>query len=133
MVVYLKQQHVEEMITHAREEVPLEACGILAGKKNRIVEVYRARNADCSAVTYRLDPEEQYRIFVDIEKKGLDISGIYHSHPSSPPIPSGIDLQKAYYPQATYFIVSLADPADPQIRAFRIVEDRVLEERIAVV
>lgn len=132
MIVYLKQQHAEEMISHAREAAPLEACGILGGKKNCMMELYRATNADCSPVSYRLDPQEQYRIFMDIEEKGLSVTGIYHSHANSPAIPSGIDLEQAYYPEATYFIVSLADPAHPQIKAFKIEEGEITEQEITL-
>jgi len=132
-VVYLKKLHLAEMIAHAREEAPLEACGILAGKGGRVVTLYRARNADCSPVSYRLEPEEQYRIFTDIEENGWDILGIYHSHPTHPAVPSGIDLKQAYYPEAVYFVVSLADPLEPRVRAFRIVEGEITEEQIAVV
>lgn len=132
-VVDLKKKHLAQMIAHARDEAPLEACGILAGKQDRVVEVYRARNADCSPISYRLDPEEQYRIFLDIEDKGLDILGIYHSHPTSPAVPSNADLKQAYYPEATYFVVSLADPAEAQVRAFRIADGEVTEEEMVVV
>ncbi len=128
-MAYLKKQHLAEMIAHAREEAPLEACGILAGKEDRVVRVYRARNADRSRVSYRLEPEEQYRIFIDIEEKGWDILGIYHSHPTSPAIPSGIDLKQAQYPEAVYFVVSLADPVKPQVRAFKIIEGESLRRR----
>lgn len=131
-MVYLKKQHLAEMIAHAREEAPLEACGILAGTEDHVVKLYRARNADCSPVSYRLQPEEQYRIFMDVEEKGWDILGIYHSHPTSAAVPSGIDLKQAYYPEAVYFVVSLADPVKPHVRAFRIVEGEITEEEIGI-
>ncbi len=129
----LKKQHLEEMIAHARVEMPLEACGILAGRNGCAVRLYRASNADRSCVSYRLEPEEQYRIFMDIEKEGLEMLGIYHSHPTSPAVPSETDLKQAYYPEAIYLVVSLADPELPQVRAFRIVDDEVTEEEITVV
>jgi len=131
--VYVKEQHLAEMIDHAREEAPVEACGILAGKEGRVVEVHRARNADCSPTSYRLDPEEQYRIFVDIEDKGLDIVGIYHSHPASPAVPSSVDLEQAYYPEAIYLVISLVDPVKPEVRAFTIANGEISEKEILTV
>lgn len=131
-MVYLKRQHLAEMIAHSREQAPLEACGILAGKQGRVVKLYRARNADRSPVSYRLEPEEQYRVFKDIEERALDIVGIYHSHPTSPPVPSAIDLEQAYYPEAIYFVVSLADPVKPKAKAFRIVDGETTEEEITL-
>ena len=131
-MVYLKKQHLTEMVTHAQEDAPLEACGVVAGKEGRALKLYRARNADHSPVSYRLEPEEQYRIFRDIEENGWDILGIYHSHPDSPPVPSAVDLGQAYYPDAVYFVVSLEDPSDPQVRAFRIIESESTEEEMRV-
>lgn len=131
-MVYIEERHLAEMIAHAREEAPLEACGILAGIEGKVLKLYRAKNADRSPVSYRLEPEEQYRIFMDIEEKVWDILGIYHSHPTSPAFPSGRDLKQAYYPEAIYFVVSLADPAKPEVRAFRIIEGEITEEEIAV-
>jgi proteasome lid subunit RPN8/RPN11 len=131
-MVHLKEQDVTEMIHHAQEEAPLEACGILAGSPGRVAKLYRATNADHSPVSYRLQPEEQYRIFRAIERQGWDIVGIYHSHPASPALPSDVDLEKAYYPEALYFVVSLADPAQPRVRAFRIAEGKSAEEKIEI-
>ncbi len=131
-MIYLKKQHLQEMIAHAHEEAPLEACGILAGKDGRVVKLFHARNADRSPVSYRLEPEEQYRIFVELEERGWDILGIYHSHPSGPAFPSAIDLKQAFYPEAVYVVVSLADPAEPKVRAFRLFDGDIREEQLAV-
>lgn len=51
MKVALPQQIAGEMIAHAQEEAPIEACGILAAKDGRITKLYRTRNADQSPVT----------------------------------------------------------------------------------
>ncbi len=89
-------------------------------------------NADHSPVTYRLDPEEQFRAFTEIEDKGWELLAIYHSHSHSPAYPSATDLELAFYPDALYLIISLADRDRPTIRAFRIVEGMVEEERVEI-
>ncbi|NIN95959.1 MAG: hypothetical protein GTO49_13495, partial [Anaerolineae bacterium] len=48
---------------------------------------YQMTNADHSPVTYRLDPEEQYRAFTEIEEEGWELLAIYHSHSHSPAYP----------------------------------------------
>lgn len=98
-----------------------------------MLRIYRARNAQRSPASYSLDPEEQYRIFRDIEDRGLELVGIYHSHPSSPATPSDTDIEQAYYPEVSYVLISLADPDEPQVRAFRITEEGVAEEDMLVV
>jgi proteasome lid subunit RPN8/RPN11 len=129
----IERKHLSEIMSHAREEAPREACGILAGRDGRVFRLYRARNADPSPTSYRLEPKQQYRIFKDIEDRGLELVAIYHSHPSSPPTPSDKDIKQAYYPEASYLVVSLTDPLEPQVRAFRITEDGAVEEDMAVI
>jgi proteasome lid subunit RPN8/RPN11 len=129
----IERKHLSEIISHAREEVPREACGILAGRDGRVLRLYRARNADHSPTSYSLEREQQYRILKDIEDRGLELVAIYHSHPSSPATPSDKDIEQAYYPEACYLVVSLKDPLEPQIRAFRVTEHGAVEEDMAVI
>jgi proteasome lid subunit RPN8/RPN11 len=129
----IERKHLSEMISHARDEAPREACGLLAGRDGRVLRIYRIRNADRSTTSYRLDPDQQFRAFKDIENRGLELLGIYHSHPSSPATPSDKDMEQAYYPEVAYILISLADPAEAQVRAFRINAEGVTEEDLAVI
>jgi proteasome lid subunit RPN8/RPN11 len=51
-----------------------------------------------------MEPEEQVRIFLSLEKLGWDLLAIYHSHPSGPDHPSSTDLAEAAYPESVYLI-----------------------------
>jgi len=132
MALHLTEDQVEEMIRHAQREYPNEACGLLAGRDSRVEKVYQMTNAEHSPVTYRLDPEEQFRAFMEIEEAGWELLAIYHSHSHSPAYPSATDLELAFYPDSLYLIISLADRDQPIIRAFRIVEGVVEEERVEI-
>ena len=140
MALHLTNKQAEEMIQHALAEYPNEACGLLAGKAcpeqgrrdRRVEKVYQMTNAEHSPVTYRLDPEEQYRAFVEIEEEGRERLAIYHSHSHSPAYPSATDLELAFYPDSLYVIISLADRDQPTIRAFRIIEGMIEEERMEI-
>ena len=140
MVLHLTNEQIEEMIQHALAEYPNEACGLLAGKAcpeqgrrdGRVEKVYQMTNADHSPVTYRLDPEEQYHAFMEIEEEGRELLAIYHSHSHSPAYPSATDLELAFYPDSLYVIISLADRDQPTIRAFRIIEGMIEEERMEI-
>ena len=79
------------------EQVPLEACGLLAGKKDSVEVVLEVHNAAQSPVRFRMDPQEQYDAFMWIESNGMDLIGIYHSHPSGPDTVSATDLDEAAY------------------------------------
>ncbi|HEY3209858.1 MAG TPA: M67 family metallopeptidase [Actinomycetota bacterium] len=122
----------EAMIAHAREEVPNEACGLLAGPEGRAEHVFRMQNADKSPMTYRLDSTEQLRVFNEIEEKGWEIAAIYHSHTHTQAYPSETDRSQAFYPDAHYILVSLADP-DPVVRAFTILDGVIEEQELRIV
>ncbi len=123
----------KEIVEHGLREFPNEACGLLAGRDGQAVRFYPMRNADASPVTYRLDPREQLRVFEELEREGLELFGIVHSHTHSEPYPSETDRRQAFYPESLYLILGLADRERPVLRAFRIVEGEVTEEELRIV
>ena len=96
-----------EIVAHARDEYPHEACGLLGGREGRVERVYALPNAEHSPVCYMADPEAQLRAMLEIEDRGWEIVAFYHSHPSSPAYPSPTDLEMAFYPEALSLIISL--------------------------
>ena len=90
------------------------------------------RNADVSPATYRLDPQEQFRVFEDLDAEGQDVWGIFHSHTHSEAYPSETDRRQAFYPEARYLIVSLEDRDDPVLRGFRIPDGEIEEEEVVL-
>ena len=124
----------EEMIQHARAGAPEEVCGIVAGINGRFVRVYPARNvAENPVVTYQMDPQDQLRIFKEVDQQGWEVVGIYHSHPASPAYPSPTDIRQAYYPDAVYFIASLMHPDRPVLRAFRLDQEKQAIEELDLI
>ncbi len=107
---------------------------MLAGVAGRVTRILPAANvAENPAVEYLMDPHDQLRHFRTIEEQGLELLGIYHSHPTSPAYPSLTDLSMACYPEAVYVIVSLMKSDAPTLRAFRIVDREVSEVGFRVV
>jgi [CysO sulfur-carrier protein]-S-L-cysteine hydrolase len=121
----------DEMIAHARAEAPNECCGMVASRDGEAVTVYRAENAAASPLRYEIDGAEQYRIQMAIDEADLDLGAIYHSHTRSAPYPSQTDINLAFYPDALYVIVGLAD-GDPEVRAFTIRDGQVAEAELVV-
>jgi proteasome lid subunit RPN8/RPN11 len=121
---------LDEMIAHAMAGRPNEACGMLAGKGDRATKVYPATNAEASPVRYLMEPKDQLHIMQDMEDHDWDLLGIFHSHTHTAAYPSQTDVSLAYYPDALYIIVSLADEAHPVVRAFHILDGRIREEPI---
>jgi proteasome lid subunit RPN8/RPN11 len=121
----------DEMVAHARAGLPNEACGILAGLDGRVERFFPAEPDEPSPYYYRIESRDQIRIMNEIDAAGLDLLGIYHSHTSSPAYPSRTDAEQAFWPDAVYVIVSLAD-ADPVVRGYRMHDMTVTEETLRV-
>jgi proteasome lid subunit RPN8/RPN11 len=96
-VLKLKNEHWRAMRRHVSSQAPLEACGLLAGRQDSVESVLRVRNADQSPVRFRMDAQEQYQAFEWIDAHGLDLVGIFHSHPSGPETASPTDIAEAAY------------------------------------
>lgn len=85
-----------------------EACGMLGGRLEG--NAYETRlvipttNTLHSPIRYQIEPQEQLAAFLTFEAQGLELVGIYHSHPQGPPYPSATDIAEAYYPEVIYLI-----------------------------
>jgi [CysO sulfur-carrier protein]-S-L-cysteine hydrolase len=109
-----------DMLDHARQDAPLECCGLLLGVDGRVEESVRTRNVRASRTAYLIDPAEHLAVMKRVRAEGRAVLGAYHSHPRSPAVPSPTDLNEAHYEEFLYVIVSLADPAAPDIRGYRL-------------
>ena len=111
--VIIKKQDVEEMISYAREKLPQEACGLIAGSDygdERVIEkVYYLTNIDASNEHFSLEPKEQLQAVKDMRARGLKPIGNWHSHPESPSRPSQEDKRLAYDSKASYLFLSLME------------------------
>ncbi len=120
-----------QMLEHARRDGHEECCGVLAGRDGAITRAFAATNAAANPVTgYEIAPKELFRLMREIRAAGLELLGIYHSHPASENQPSPRDVELAFYPDAAYFIVSPLIGAARPVRAFRIRDGRVTELEI---
>ena len=93
----LSQAQIDEMIRHVQEQVPLEACGLLAGKNGRVERVILIRNQAQSPVRFVMDPYQQLEALEWIESHALELVGIFHSHPAGPETVSPTDIAEAAY------------------------------------
>lgn len=128
----IARQYVEALFEHSRREYPNEACGLLATKDGIVVRFYPVENADASPVHYRMEPNQQLRAMLEIDDRGWDVGAIYHSHTHTRAYPSQTDVGLAVYPDTLYVIVSLADPANPEIRGFAIANGEIRERPLTI-
>lgn len=128
----VKRELFVQIVKHCKEELPDEACGILAGKGSSVEKAYEMVNADKSPENFIMDPAEQLKVMKELRNLGLEMVGIYHSHVASEAYPSARDIELAFYPEARYCIVTLKDKDNPRMRAFRIKEGKISEEEVSI-
>jgi len=92
----LSSKHIEELKKFAIDSLPLESCALMLGKINDdnaiVSKVVFTKNADKSKTTFSIDPNELLNVYKEAESSGLDIVGIFHSHPA-PAKPSALDAK----------------------------------------
>jgi len=113
----------DEIVQYAKEHLPEEACGLVAGEINgnerTIKKVYFLENIDHAEDHFSLNPQEQLACVKDMRANGYKAIGNWHSHPSSPSRPSVEDIKLAYDKNASYMILSFLTKA-PVINSFHI-------------
>jgi proteasome lid subunit RPN8/RPN11 len=123
VVARLPQEFIDRMVAHAREDAPIECCGLLAATDGVVTALFRARNVEASPYRFSVDPLETRRIEEAMDEAGADLAGFYHSHTGSPAIPSPTDIRQmgAFFgPPYVHFVIGLADPENPEVRVWHI-------------
>lgn len=125
------ESDVVKIFEQGEREAPLEACGYLAGKDNVVTKVFPMVNIDKSEEHFTFAPAEQFRVMRKARNEGLDILGVYHTHPNSAARPSAEDIKLAYDASVVYVIASLL-PGLKAFKAYKISKGEVKEELLMV-
>ena len=115
------------LIEHARDEAPLECCGLLAGAGDLIDEYVRTSNVRASAVAYEIDPREHISAMKNLRTRGRSVLGAYHSHPRTPARPSPTDVAEAHYETDFLYVIVSLEREPPEVRAYRLERDAMIE------
>jgi proteasome lid subunit RPN8/RPN11 len=125
----------EEMLEQARHEYPNECCGLFAGSIFTIADSltvgnverrYPLRNAAASPVEYLSDDRAMFEAVRDMRRLGLEVLAVYHSHPTSPPVPSRTDRERNYSEEVVNLIISLQS-AQPEVRGWWLTAENYRE------
>lgn len=114
---------------------PHEACGLLIGARDargaRVEEVTSARNLNTERAhdRYRLDPDDFVRADGRAAESGLDVIGVWHSHPDHPARPSVTDRDAAWA-DYSYVIVSVSKGRAIDVTSWTLAGDQFKEERL---
>lgn len=113
-----------QVLDHLRAALPAEGCGLLACPESAegnlaISHIIPGRNTLMSPTRFRMDGAEVVAAFRFMREKGLRLAAIFHSHPTTAPTLSAIDVREANFPDAAIVIVSFAR-SSPEAQAWRV-------------
>lgn len=134
----IPQSIIDEMVAHAREDLPDECCGMVHAREGVPTAVHRVKNDAASPYRYEMNPLQMMRLERARDESGETLFAIYHSHVASPARPSPTDVRMAFFPpgeveqepmfpETYYILVSLAQEP-PDVRAYHIRRGGVIEE-----
>ena len=133
MISSLELSHtlLQDLITYVDQHLPLEACGVLAGKEARAEKMIGVLNQAQSPVRFVMDPYEQLHAFDWIDSHGLDLVGIFHSHPTGPETVSATDILEAAY--AVVHVILSRTGTQWKARGFWIENGKVSEVALQII
>ena len=114
---------------HGEADYPAEACGVIGGAleadRKVVVQVVPLVNqrTDSARNRYLIDPASFRRAQEKLERDGLDVIGVYHSHPDHPPAPSAFDREHAW-PWLSYVIVGVGRGRAGEMKSWVLKDDR---------
>ena len=131
--LHISRALLDAVIAHARAEVPNECCGLLAGSNDgRATRQFPIRNDLASPTEYLTNARDLLDAMKAARAEGIEVLAIYHSHPTSEPIPSKTDLANNTWGEtAMHVIVGLAG-TEVSVRGWWLGEKDFQEAEIVV-
>jgi proteasome lid subunit RPN8/RPN11 len=130
MTLEIDGQSLREIQTHGEASYPEESAGLLLGihegETRRVTAIYKlenAREAFARNNRYLLTPQDYARGEQAAERLGLEVLGVFHSHPDHPSQPSEFDREWAM-PWFSYIITSIDQGRATSSRSWQLQEDR---------
>ena len=130
MKIRVQEECQRIMNAHAESAFPEECCGFMLGTEEEngarhITEVYKIENTkdENRERRYLIEPTAQLKAERYARESGLDVLGVYHSHPNHPSQAREFDRQYAM-PFWSYFIISWMEGKTAQIQSWRLKDDR---------
>jgi len=130
VTLHLAAADLEAMRRQAEAAYPHETCGLLGGvwidggakRVERLIPVPNART-DSARNRYLIEPDDVRRAAAELERAGLEVIGVYHSHPDHPARPSEFDREHAW-PRLSYVIVQVRGGRAGEASSWVLADDR---------
>lgn len=131
MLILTNELH-EAIKAHGAASYPYEGCGLLLGEasegRNIVTDIRPLPNVwpveEEKPERFRIAEEDWRDVELEAMDAGLDVIGIFHSHPDHPPVASPRDLSWASWPGYSYLITQVVGGRPATSRSWQLAEDR---------
>lgn len=132
LMLKIQEELRERIKAHGAASYPYEGCGLLLGHsddgQNVVTDIFPVENRwEVEAekrVRFQIAPEDMLKAEIAAMRRGLDVVGIFHSHPDDRPVASQRDLAWATWPGYSYLITEVRDGQPQQSRSWQLRADR---------
>ena len=137
--IRLSSSHRKILSEYSENQKPNESCAILFGKKSQVSEIFRTENIEKnslvseiflteniaqSPVNFTISDEQLIKTYKIAEERGMDMVGIFHSHPDSDAYPSSTDKKFMDINPVVWVIYS---GVGKNFRAYVLESDTIIE------
>lgn len=123
----------DELLEQASAESPNECCGLLAGRDGVVTHRFPLANALSSPTRFESDPRSMFDAMKAMRKEGIEVQAVYHSHPTSEPVPSKWDVERNYAEGVMNIIVGRVEGGEWRMAAWWIDGEMVEAAEMIVV
>jgi proteasome lid subunit RPN8/RPN11 len=133
---------IKQINNHGIASFPYEGCGVLLGSvengNNIVNSIFpvpnRWENEEEKRVRFLISDSDMLQAELTAADQGIDVIGIFHSHPDHPPIASPRDLDWAAWSGYSYLITEVRDGESKKSRSWQLLRDRsgFVEEQLEV-
>ncbi len=133
----IRKSALRKILNQAERDYPYETCGLLLGRwegnDRTVFEAFETPNVNKSRKRdrYEISPVDYLRAEKKAKSLGLEVVGVYHSHPDHPDRPSKFDAERAFE-GFSYIIVSVCEGKVVSYRSWEFCDEGFKEERIKV-
>ncbi len=130
MILTISRELLQSIHKHGEDAFPEEGAGFLLGEDGgsgrqvtELLPLSNSREDTARHNRYLLTAKDMLYGEKEAQKRGLDVVGVFHSHPDHPNQPSEFDREWAL-PWFSYIITSVTQGKAVESRSWRLEEDR---------
>ncbi|MFD1446445.1 M67 family metallopeptidase [Oceanobacillus profundus] len=124
--IIIPQAIYKNMLEHGRSSLPFEACGLLSGNNHKINSIWQLDNKLRSDRRFFVEKRTIEKTIQEIKNLNEQVIAVYHSHPTTAPVPSVYDITN--HPDNKVKMVIISYKTNPSITKCYQIEKTSYEE-----